>query len=263
MPEWNDTALILSVRPHGETSSIVQLLTRHHGRHAGLVRGGQSRSQRGVLQPGNLVEASWRARLVEHLGSVSLEMTRPNASYVLDQPIGLAGLASACAVLEGCLPEREPHQGVFDATTALVELVTGEVDAEIWLAAYIRWEIAMLDVAGYALDLGRCGITGERAGLSYVSPRTGVAVTSHAAGLHKPRLLVLPRFLGGTRDGDEDDLLEQDLLDGLRLTRHFLERKVFGLHHLPLPAARARLDDLVQRRFAPVPGNHLGEDNGS
>ena len=90
MPEWDDTALILSVRPHGETSSIVNLLTRHHGRHAGLVRGGQSRSQRGVLQPGNQVDASWRARLVEHLGSVSLEINRANASVVLDQPLCLA-----------------------------------------------------------------------------------------------------------------------------------------------------------------------------
>jgi len=250
MPEWDDTALILSVKPHGETSSIVNLLTRHHGRHAGLVRGGQSRSQRGVLQPGNLVEARWRARLVEHLGSVSVEITRANASMVLDQPLCLAGLASACAVLEGCLPEREPHQGVFDATTALIDLITEEDDVEIWLAAYIRWEIAMLDVAGYALDLGRCGVTGEREGLAYVSPRTGVAVTGHAAGLHKPRLLSLPQFLGGTPTDQEDRSLEEDLLDGLRLTRHFLERKVFGLHHLPLPAARERLADLVQRRFS-------------
>ncbi|XDZ64754.1 DNA repair protein RecO [Alphaproteobacteria bacterium LSUCC0684] len=251
MPEWDDTALILSVRPHGESSSIVNLMTRHHGRHAGLVRGGQSRSQRGVLQPGNEVEASWRARLAEHLGSVTVEISRPNASAVLDQPICLAGLASACAVLEGCLPEREPHPGVFDATTALFGLVTSEADAEIWLAAYIRWEIAMLDVAGYALDLGRCGVTGEREGLAYVSPRTGVAVTSHAAGLHKPKLLALPRFLGGMPGDGDDHALAQDLLDGMRLTRHFLERKVFGLHHLPLPAPRQRLDDLVQRRFAP------------
>jgi DNA repair protein RecO (recombination protein O) len=250
MPEWDDTALILSVRPHGESSSIVNLLTRHHGRHAGLVRGGQSRSNRGTLQPGNLVEATWRARLAEHLGSITLEIARANASTVLDQPLCLAGLASACAILEGCLPEREPHQGVFDATTALIDLITGEEDAEIWLAAYIRWEIAMLDVAGYALDLSRCSVTGEREGLAYVSPRTGVAVTEHAAGLHKPRLLLLPRFLGGMPADREDRSLEDDLLDGLRLTRHFLERKVFGLHHLPLPAARERLSDLVQHRFA-------------
>ena len=40
--DWQDDGLILGVRKHGETSSIVEAMTTQHGRHLGLVRGGRS-----------------------------------------------------------------------------------------------------------------------------------------------------------------------------------------------------------------------------
>ena len=51
--EWRDEGVILSVRRHGETSAIAEILTAEHGRVMGLVRGGRSRQQRPVLQAGN------------------------------------------------------------------------------------------------------------------------------------------------------------------------------------------------------------------
>ncbi len=258
MPEWSDTAIILSIRPHGEQAALVNVLTKQHGRQAGLVRGGQSRSMRGVLQIGNAVVVTWRARLETHLGTMVTEMATPHASAVLDNPLRLAGLASTCAIIEGCVPEREPCEPVFDATDALISMMTDGDLEEAWLAAYIRWEVAMLGIAGYALDLGRCAVTGERENLAYVSPRTGVAVTRAGAGIHVERLLRLPCFLGGIEPDDENNpdnekTVEQDLLDGMELTRHFLERRVFGLHHQPLPPSRERLAVLMRRKFFPNP----------
>ena len=254
MPEWADTAMILSARPHGEASSLVTVLTREYGRRAGLVRGGQSKSMRGILQPGNGVAVEWRARLESHLGTLKAELATPRASAVMEDPLRLAGLASLCTVVEGCVPEREPCPEVFNATETLAGLMAGDAIDEAWLAGYVKWEVAMLAVAGYALDLGRCAVTGEREGLAYVSPRTGAAVTPAGAGVHKPKLLVLPRFLGGVdaEDGDGGEkTVEQDLLDGMELTRHFLEEKVFGFHHKPLPPARGRLMELARRRLLP------------
>ena len=67
--EWRDEGIIIGVRRHGETSTIVEAMTRAHGRHLGLVRGGRSRRMQPMLQPGNRVELVWRARLDEHLGT--------------------------------------------------------------------------------------------------------------------------------------------------------------------------------------------------
>ena len=264
MPEWSDTALILSARPHGESAAVVSVLSRERGRQAGLVRGGQSRSMRGVLQPGNMVSITWRARLEEHLGAMTAELVTANAALIMDDTLRLAGLTSICAIVEGCLPEREPCAGVHEATATLISMIS-EDEPEIWLAGLVRWEIAMLEIAGYALDLSRCGVTGERQGLVYVSPRAGVAVTRAGAGIHAPRLLPLPGFLGGDLSGGNDDAgvektVEQELLDGMELTRHFLQRKVFGLHHQPLPQPRQRLDILARQRFDQSPRDETGDE---
>ena len=60
MIDWTDDGIVLAARKHGETSAIVTLMTRAHGRHLGLVRGGAGRRARGMLQPGNRVHARWR-----------------------------------------------------------------------------------------------------------------------------------------------------------------------------------------------------------
>src|SRR6266851_4063902 len=111
--EWRDTGFVLAARRHGESALIVELLTREHGRHAGLVRGGQSPKLRAVLQPGNEVAAVWRGRLAEHLGSITCELVRAHAARIIDDPGRLAGLTAAVALVAAALPEREPHPVVF------------------------------------------------------------------------------------------------------------------------------------------------------
>ena len=250
MPEWRDEALILSVRPYAEHDAVINVITLEHGRHASLVRGGQSSKFRGLLQPGNKVDVFWRARLQEHLGTMQVDMITPHASVVLDDSLRLAGLSSVCAVMEACLPEREPARPVYNATESVINMITADDLGDQWLGGYVRWEMGMLDIAGYGLGLEKCGVTGATTGLEFVSPRTGVAVTRAGAGIHAARLLPLPRFLGGCGE----KTLEEDLLAGMQLTGHFLERQVFGAHHQPLPPARQRLMALAEKRLAPDDG---------
>src|ERR1700754_441008 len=81
--QWADDGIVLGVKRHGEASAIVELMTREHGRHLGLVRGGSSSRLRPILQPGNTVSATWRARLDEHLGNYTVEGTRLRGSLLL------------------------------------------------------------------------------------------------------------------------------------------------------------------------------------
>ena len=252
MPEWTDNAIIISSRPFGEDAAVVQVLTEHHGRHAGLVRGGQSRTHRPILQPGNEVSISWRARLDEHLGSMAVEMVSANAARILDDRLRLTALSSLCALIQGALAEREPADTVYDASLAMIHLLASDKEPALWLAAYIRWEIGLLSVAGFGLKLDRCIVSGVTHDLAYVSPRSGGAVTEMAAGDHAPRLLVLPGFLGGPRKP-----LEEDVINGIRMTGHFIGRQIFGIHHLPMAEARQRLEDLVMTEF---PLEHIGRN---
>jgi len=71
--EWTDIGIVLGTRRHGEANAILELMTRQHGRHLGLVRGGFGSRMKPVLQIGNSVSATWRARLDEHLGNYTIE----------------------------------------------------------------------------------------------------------------------------------------------------------------------------------------------
>ncbi|MEM8744202.1 MAG: DNA repair protein RecO, partial [Pseudomonadota bacterium] len=150
--QWSDEGIVLSSQAHGETSAIVEVLTRDHGRHLGLVHGGRSKRLRPVLQTGNLVRAEWRARLSEHLGKYAIELLEANAARVLDDRAALAGLNTLTA-LARLLPEREPHQPLYDATKLILEVFS---EGDHWPALLVRWELALLDELGFGLDLDEC-----------------------------------------------------------------------------------------------------------
>jgi DNA repair protein RecO (recombination protein O) len=255
--EWTDRGILLSVRRHGESAAIVSLLTRHHGRHAGLVPGGGGRRMRATLQPGNLLQATWRARLAEHLGHVACEPVEGWSADLLDEPLRLAALTAALALVDAALPEREPHGRLFDGLSDLIATLRGQLSVEEWGPAYARFEAALLADLGYGLDFSRCAVTGTNADLRYVSPKTGRAVSSAAAQPYRERLLALPSFLLPAADAALP-IPRADLLAALKLTGHFLRQNVFS--HLPaaghaeaqrgLPPARERLVEKLTRRAA-------------
>ena len=240
--EWRDTGFVLAARRHGESALIVELLTREHGRHAGLVRGGQSPRRRAVLQPGNLVAAHWRGRLSEHLGTIDCELVAAHAAPLLDDPDRLAALSAATALLVAALPEREPHSDLYQSFADLLAMLDSP---HKWAAAYVGWECDLLAALGFGLDLARCAATGATDDLAYVSPRSGCAVSREAGRRYHVKLLPLPAFLW--RDATAEPA---DIAAGLTLTRHFL------LHHLlepqggRMPEARERLMQRMRRLAA-------------
>lgn len=239
--EWNDDAIVLSVRAHGETGAIVELLTREHGRHSGLVRGGASRRARAILQPGNTLHAMWRARLAEHLGNLTLELETARAGTMIESRAALAGLNAFTAVAGAALPEREPHATVFAAAEILLDAMTNE-DFAHWAPLYVRWEAGLLDALGFGLDLSRCAATGGVDDLVYVSPKSGRAVSRDAGAAYRERLFALPAFLLGSQNAIPS---AASIGDGLRLTEHFLLERVLRPHGRTMPTARHRLGELA------------------
>jgi DNA repair protein RecO (recombination protein O) len=229
--EWKDEGIVLAVRRHGETSAIVEILTATHGRSLGLVRGGRSRQLRPILQPGNIVLATWRARLEEHLGNFALEPLELKAGLLIDEAMQLAALTTLTAEAQ-LLPEREPHPRLYEAMRVVLDALE---DADTWPALLVRWELGLLDELGFGLDLTRCAATGSLEDLIYVSPKTGRAV-SRAAGLaYRDRLLALPAFLKGSQAGTPG---QTDVADGLKLTGFFLDRHVLGPRSVAAPESR-------------------------
>ncbi|OBY27792.1 DNA repair protein RecO [Leisingera sp. JC1] len=240
--EWRDHGILLSVRRHGESSAIIDVFTEEHGRHAGVVRGGAGRRMAPILQPGAQLDVTWRARLEDHLGSYHAEPLRSRAAAALSGRLALAGLNTVTALLSFCLPEREPHAGLYTRSEQLLDLLGNE---DLWPLAYLRWELALLEEMGFGLDLSICAVTGSRFGLAYVSPKTGRAVSREGAGEWADRLLPLPPVMLGLGDAGDAEIVQ-----ALRTTGHFLEAHLApSLGNHPPPEARARLLDLLSRRL--------------
>ena len=228
--DWSDDAYVLSARPFGETGAIVELLTESHGRYVAHVAGGASRRMRAFLQAGARVVAEYRARTSDQLGAATLEPVGEGPAVLFDDPLALAGLSSAAAIA-GALPEREPHPGAFAAFEALTGVL---VLPAIWPAVYVRFEAGLLEELGFGLDLSRCAATGAVDDLVFVSPKSGRAVSRAAGEPYRDKLLPLPPFMLSSQGG----LSEGDVAQGLAITGHFLEQRVFAALNKPLPPAR-------------------------
>lgn len=231
---WTDEGVILSVRAHGETGAVLELFTRQHGRHLGLVHGGRSRKLRPILQMGNHVDATWKARLADHLGHFTVELRKSFAATVMEDAPALAALTSM-ATLTRLLPERDPHPPLFEVTLFVLGFLD---DRAVWPALVVRWELVLLEELGFGLDLASCAATGVKTDLIYVSPKSGRAVSAEAGEPYKDRLLALPPFLRGELAAA---VTAEDLQAGFALTGHFLEARVLRPRDIKLPDARGRL----------------------
>jgi DNA repair protein RecO (recombination protein O) len=227
--EWTDDGIVLGTRRHGEGNAILEVMTRGHGRHLGMVRGGAGSRLRPVLQPGNAVRVVWRARLDEHLGYYGVEPFRLHgasqlaASHVV---YGVTHLAALCRLL----PERDPHPEVHDRLVAMLDHLDDPLAAG---AEMVRFELQMLAELGFGLDLENCAATGATSDLGFVSPKSGRAVSRTAAEPWQDRLFRLPSFLSEVAVPSADDVA-----DGFALTGFFLEHRVLEPRGLTFADAR-------------------------
>ncbi|MEL7137661.1 MAG: DNA repair protein RecO [Pseudomonadota bacterium] len=234
--DWRDEGILLSVAEHGESSAIIDVLTSSHGRHPGLVRGGQGAKLAAALQPGTELALEWRARLEDHLGNYRVEPVKSRAAQLMENRAALAAFGAMSALLIAFVPERQPDYELYEAShDLLVDLAERPRD---WPGTYLRWEATFLGLMGFGLDLSSCAATGRRRDLAYVSPRTGRAVSREAGGPFAEKLLPLPPFLAG-----EGVVTMAGVRSGLEMTGWFLDNRLRPAmeREAPLPEARNRL----------------------
>ena len=240
--EWRSDGILLATRKHGETSLIIDTFCPKHGRYLGVVKGGTSRKFAPILQVGAQLDLTWRARLQDHLGSFKVELVRARLVNAMSDRVLTAGLMAVSTILSGVLPERQAYDEFYRTTEDLLDLLN---QPDIWPLAYLHWELELLTVLGYGLDLSKCAVSGNTDNLRYVSPRTGRAISEDSAAEWAPKLLHLPPII--LKGPDSAD----GILDGLKLTGYFLTKKVFSELSVKSPVAeRQRFIDLLRQKVS-------------
>ncbi|MEM1035784.1 MAG: DNA repair protein RecO [Pseudomonadota bacterium] len=234
--QWRDEALVLGGRRFGEGGLILDVLTAHKGRRAGLVYGGASRKKRPQYEAGNSLSLQWSGRLEDQLGRFDVaEVTTSRAARYLDDPAALAAISSVSELLRAGLDDGDQiGSALYEPTIFLLETLD---DSDIWPSLYCRWELGLLSALGFGLDLDRCALSGANDGLTHVSPKTGRAIRGSEAGEYLDRLFTLPPFLCEPNAMIGDD----DIRNALLLTGYFIEERLFAGMNRTTPEARARL----------------------
>ena len=251
MPEWKDKGIILSAKKYGERGLILNILTENQGRHLGWFNNYKGKKNTSDIQPGNIVDVTWKSRLNDQLGNYKLELITSVSGKIFDDRLKLQALSSACSMIDTLLPERENYFKIFRATRAFIDLISlfDENNYHAWMEGYVKWEIGVLSSVGFSLDLTKCAVTGIKNNLSYVSPKTGRAVTSEGAGEYASKLFYLPYFLGGTKN--ENYNYYSDVLSGLKITSYFFKNKLFTTMSnnkiVKLPDTRNRLIEMIEK----------------
>lgn len=242
--QWTDEGIVIGAKRHGEANAILELMTREHGRHLGLVRGGFGSRLKPVLQAGNTVSASWRARLDEHLGNYTVEGLSLRAASFFSASHAIYGVTHLAGLMR-LLPERDPHAGLYHA---LDEILGHLDDAVLAAPMVVRFELQLLSELGFGLDLEKCVVTGASGDLVYVSPKSGRAVSRSAGEPWSDKMLRLPAFL---RERDAMPI-GHDLADGFALTGYFLARHVLEARGLTLSDERAHFIAALNRALPSI-----------
>ena len=246
MAEWSDQAISLGLRRFGETGAILEVFAREHGRRRAMIHGGSSQKKRGPMQQGNTLQVTWKGG-EQSLGFFTAETESERAAIYMADAVALAGLSALAELLAAALPEGEAKPALYDAAETVLDMLNNE---EVWPALFIRWELGLLSVLGYGLDLSRCAVSGSNDGLTHVSPKSGRAVRGSEAGDYLDRLLPLPAFLTNATA----PVTPVDIHAGFRLTGHFLAERLFADLNKGVPEARLLMIDRLERAGRLSPG---------
>lgn len=230
--EWQDDGIIIRTRPYSDRQLITTLITRQHGKHAGILRMGAKKNGN-PYQIGTFVQAHWHARLAEHLGLFRLDVSAVMAAHFLHDPLRLQLLQCASTLIDEALPEHDPHALVFECFSHFIHKLA-EPDA---LKNYVSFELKLLEYLGFGLNLTCCAATGETGDLAFISPKSGHAVSQSAGAPYRKQLFKLPLFFMSPLSQSDD----QDIHHGLTITGYFLEKHLFHPHQKQLPSCRHRL----------------------
>lgn len=247
MLQFTDEALILVVDKFGDHDAILQLFTPTHGLCRGVAKRALTSKNRADIQPATLAQVNWKARLAEHMGTVTVEAKHSYAARVMHDPLRLSAVGSVMSLIACSLAEHDAHPELYQQTVSFLQHVAAGVEPLVWLAEYVRLELALLELAGFGLDLSECAATGGRDELIYVSPKSGRAVSKDAGAPYHERMLALPEFMRD--EGQMPDMLAE-IQQGMLLTGHFLESRLLPALHRHLPPLRLHFSQMVARKAA-------------
>jgi DNA repair protein RecO (recombination protein O) len=216
---WDDTGFLLSKNRYNENSIITEIFTKERGKVSGIIFGGTSKKIKNYLQVGNLLYTNYNSKSVNRIGYFKIEISKAFTPIYFDDPKKLNCISSSMNLIKILTAESQRNEDIYKSINDLYKILE-EPD---WLKRYIFWELNLLSILGFNLDLKQM-----------VNKEILDNKTVYFAKSSTERKLV-PNFL---IDKDENQENIKDLLNGLKLVGDFLDKTILKPNNINHPLTR-------------------------
>ncbi len=216
---WIDQGFLISKSRYSENSIIAELYTFDRGKVSGIIFGGTSKKIKNYLQVGNKLHINYNSKNDNRIGYFKIEILNAYSPFYFDHKQKLSCITSAMNLIKILTAEAQANKKVY----SLIEDLFNLLNEQNWLKKYIFWELELLKLLGYDLELENLV---EK---NLEDNKTVYFATSYTEKKYVPNFLI------------EKDLEVTDiniLLSGLKLVGDYLDKTILKPNNLNYPNSR-------------------------
>ena len=216
---WIDQGFLISKSRYSENSIIAELYTLDRGKTSGIIFGGTSKKIKNYLQVGNKLHVNYNSKNDNRMGYFKIEILNVYSPFYFDHKQKLSCITSAMNLIKILTAEAQANKKVY----SLIENLFNLLNDQNWLKKYIFWELELLKLLGYDLELENLvekNLEGNK---------TVYFATSYTEKKYVPNFLI-------EKDLDVTDI--NILLSGLKLVGDYLDKTILKPNNLNYPNSR-------------------------
>jgi DNA repair protein RecO (recombination protein O) len=224
---WDDTGYLISKNRYNENSIIAEIFTENHGKISGIIFGGTSKKIKNYLQIGNKIYVNYNTKSITRMGYFKIEILKALTPLYFDNNQKLSCLASAMNLIKLLTAEAQSNKEIFNLMDNFFEVLS----SKNWIKKYIFWELELLKLLGYDLELKNL-VEKE-----VVNNQSNYFVSSAT------EKKIVPSFLIENNNSDIDI---KNLLKGLKLVSDYLEKSILKPNNINYPPSRTHFVNLLK-----------------
>jgi DNA repair protein RecO (recombination protein O) len=217
---WDDSGFLISKNRYNENSLITEFYTENHGKVTGIIFGGTSKKIKNYLQIGNKLHINYNTKSVTRIGYFKVEILTALTPNFFDDIQKLSCISCAMNLIKILTAENQDNKKVFNLIDSFFLLILSEE----WVKNYIFWELELLKLLGYDLDLK-----------NFVEKKIINNKTQYFA-MSKVEKKYVPSFLIEKKNKTNDI---KTLLSGLKLVGDYLEKTILKPNNINYPYTRS------------------------
>ena len=224
---WDDKGYLISKFKYNENSVIADFFTLKHGRCSGIIFGATSNKIRGYLQIGNLFQLNFNSKNENKIGSFKVEIIDPITPFFFNDRKKLHCITAAMSMIKLLTAENQKNYKIFELINEVFILLKNDN----WIKNYILWELNLLKLVGYDLELKKI--------VNKESKNDKIEYFVENSNTKK----FVPAFLV---ESNIKNIEINELLNGLKLVTNYLEKNILIPNNINLPVQRTDFINLLK-----------------